>query len=244
MTTIRQFAKLRSIKNSIKVAAASSIAIGVAAMIPAGDARAVAITTGNLNFASTSGTSDFFGTVNPVTGNSFSVTFSPSSPSYTDVTATGSFAPYFTLPANQKYTATSSPTATFSYNGLVSGINTYKLTSGDLSFGFQGTSTSVSINNNSIFNLNYNNSSQGVSLSSVGASGLITNTAVTTNSVPTQQFVFGFTDLPGTGGGTFSGQVSAQAAQSVPEPFTIIGTIVGGTAAFRMRKKLADINKN
>jgi hypothetical protein len=27
-------------------------------------------------------------------------------------------------------------------------------------------------------------------------------------------------------------------AMSVPEPFTIIGTIVGGTAAFRMRKKL------
>jgi hypothetical protein len=26
---------------------------------------------------------------------------------------------------------------------------------------------------------------------------------------------------------------------SVPEPFTIIGTIVGGTAAFRLRKKLA-----
>jgi hypothetical protein len=25
---------------------------------------------------------------------------------------------------------------------------------------------------------------------------------------------------------------------SVPEPFTVIGTLVGGTAAFRMRKKL------
>ena len=32
-------------------------------------------------------------------------------------------------------------------------------------------------------------------------------------------------------------------AQSVPEPFSIIGTLVGGTAAFRIRKKLADANK-
>jgi hypothetical protein len=31
--------------------------------------------------------------------------------------------------------------------------------------------------------------------------------------------------------------------QNVPEPFSIIGTIVGGTAAFRIRKKLADANK-
>jgi hypothetical protein len=30
---------------------------------------------------------------------------------------------------------------------------------------------------------------------------------------------------------------------SVPEPFTVIGTLVGGTAAFRMRKKLKDSNK-
>jgi hypothetical protein len=29
-----------------------------------------------------------------------------------------------------------------------------------------------------------------------------------------------------------------QTAQSVPEPFTIIGTLIGGTAALRMRKKL------
>jgi hypothetical protein len=33
-------------------------------------------------------------------------------------------------------------------------------------------------------------------------------------------------------------------AVAVPEPFTIIGTIVGGTAAFRLRKKLAKSSKN
>jgi hypothetical protein len=34
-----------------------------------------------------------------------------------------------------------------------------------------------------------------------------------------------------------------QTAQPVPEPFTIVGTLIGGTAALRMRKKLADSNK-
>lgn len=34
---------------------------------------------------------------------------------------------------------------------------------------------------------------------------------------------------------------SIQATTSVPEPFTIVGTIIGGTAAFRMRKKLKAI---
>ena len=38
--------------------------------------------------------------------------------------------------------------------------------------------------------------------------------------------------------------VSAELAPtSVPEPFTIVGTLIGGTAAFRMRKKLKAINK-
>jgi hypothetical protein len=32
-------------------------------------------------------------------------------------------------------------------------------------------------------------------------------------------------------------------ATSVPEPFTIIGTVVGSTAAMRMRKKLKSVNK-
>jgi hypothetical protein len=33
--------------------------------------------------------------------------------------------------------------------------------------------------------------------------------------------------------------ITPAAATSVPEPFTIIGSLIGGTAAFRMRKKLA-----
>jgi hypothetical protein len=35
-----------------------------------------------------------------------------------------------------------------------------------------------------------------------------------------------------------AGSITATATTAVPEPFTVIGSIIGGTAAFRMRKKL------
>jgi len=38
-------------------------------------------------------------------------------------------------------------------------------------------------------------------------------------------------------------QFGTATAQPVPEPFSIIGTLIGGTAAFRIGKKLADANK-
>lgn len=41
-----------------------------------------------------------------------------------------------------------------------------------------------------------------------------------------------------TGSAAFGSVITANAATAVPEPFTIIGTIIGGTAAVRMRKKL------
>jgi hypothetical protein len=37
--------------------------------------------------------------------------------------------------------------------------------------------------------------------------------------------------------------ITPAAPTSVPEPFTIIGSLIGGTAAFRMKKKLSDANK-
>ncbi|WP_396133686.1 PEP-CTERM sorting domain-containing protein [Chamaesiphon sp. OTE_75_metabat_556] len=39
------------------------------------------------------------------------------------------------------------------------------------------------------------------------------------------------------------GPGNVSAATAAPEPFTIIGTLVGGTAAIRMRKKLKSVNK-
>ncbi len=37
---------------------------------------------------------------------------------------------------------------------------------------------------------------------------------------------------------TLTGSISQAGATDVPEPFTIVGTLIGGTAALRMRKKL------
>jgi hypothetical protein len=42
---------------------------------------------------------------------------------------------------------------------------------------------------------------------------------------------------------SFSFTPARSSATEVPEPFTIIGTLIGGTAAFRMRKKLSDSDK-
>jgi hypothetical protein len=39
------------------------------------------------------------------------------------------------------------------------------------------------------------------------------------------------------------GTTNASTSTSVPEPFTVIGTLVGGTAALRMRKKLKSAQK-
>ena len=47
-----------------------------------------------------------------------------------------------------------------------------------------------------------------------------------------------------TGFGTYASTVSAPAdPTTVPEPFTVIGSLIGGTAAFRMRKKLKATSK-
>jgi hypothetical protein len=72
---------------------------------------------------------------------------------------------------------------------------------------------------------------------------------------PDRQFV-GFTSdtdidsisFQATGGGTNSTRLDnfrfgTANATSVPEPFTVIGTLIGGTAAFRMRKQLKSARK-
>jgi hypothetical protein len=79
---------------------------------------------------------------------------------------------------------------------------------------------------------------RSVQLTARNTLGAITNSDSATVA---QQVAFSFSDLPGTGGGDYNILVSPTA---VPEPFTIIGTIVGGTAALRLRKKLtAGVNK-
>jgi hypothetical protein len=64
---------------------------------------------------------------------------------------------------------------------------------------------------------------------------------------------FGTISTPFNGAGDFKGRTSAYAFQiingnnttstAVPEPFTIVGTLIGASTAFRMRKRLKATNK-
>jgi hypothetical protein len=63
---------------------------------------------------------------------------------------------------------------------------------------------------------------------------------------------FGTINTPFLGTGDFGGRTSAYAfdiinvnntATAVPEPFTIVGTLIGGATALRMRKRLKATNK-
>jgi hypothetical protein len=65
--------------------------------------------------------------------------------------------------------------------------------------------------------------------------GFTSDTAIASISF---QATAGYTELDNFRFGT-----AAVAAKSVPEPFTVIGTLVGGTTALRMRKKLKSAQK-
>jgi hypothetical protein len=79
--------------------------------------------------------------------------------------------------------------------------------------------------------LSFNN----IELSSLFGTGLTTGTVL--------NFQVSDSNFPDNSGSfTVSGSIDT-AGTNVPEPFTIIGTLVGGTAAFRMRKKLQKVAK-
>lgn len=81
----------------------------------------------------------------------------------------------------------------------------------------------------------------GVIIDQLNSADLIgTNLNTVTLNIPNPQsgtlsFV---STTPSRGGIILDNVVLTSSATSVPEPFTIIGTLIGGTAAFKMRKKL------
>ncbi|AFY95106.1 PEP-CTERM sorting domain-containing protein [Chamaesiphon minutus] len=230
---IKQFTNLLGISTSLKIAAASSLAIGFAAIIPAESVKAVVLNSGQLVFQD--GTTNFFEGVNPVAGDTFAVQFNPGSLAFvTDASESfsGSF-PVIPL----AYTITPSALATFAFDA-VNAPNTfdYRLTSGNLAFTFTN-GVNLTVANNSLFRGSFNAATRGVDFGVIDSTGSFFSNA--DGLVPTATLAFSFGDIPGGNSGGYS-----IAASPVPEPFTIIGTIIGGTAAFRMRKKLASSNKN
>jgi hypothetical protein len=230
---ISQFASLQKIENSLKILAASTLAVGVAAIIPAAPAGAVTLTSGELTF--TGGTTNLSSLVKPVAPASFSVDFNQPSALPTVLASTGSFASFFPQPKPALVGATITSPNTFT---LVSSTPTSFLYSLNNPLSFNFGTVSLNVASGSTFTGAYSNTG-GVDfnlLSSVGSTFVTTSDSIAT-PINTLNFSFGDTGLSGIGTYRISASPTA-----VPEPFTIIGTIVGGTAAFRMRKKLASKN--
>jgi hypothetical protein len=209
--------------------AVGSVAIASVATISAAPAGAVTFTSGDLNFRGV--TSNFATSVNPIPGNSFGVNFTPD-PVNSVSLVTGSFSPTFTTSTNL-----AAPTSsTFSYFSP----STYNLDS-NLVFNFTNGVSFTLLQNSKFTNtpiFNNVNVLTGYGLQLADNAGSFFTSGTDISNIPTLAFSFNDTGLAS--GGQF---IASASPTAVPEPFTIIGTIVGGTAAFRMRKKLAAANK-
>jgi hypothetical protein len=81
----------------------------------------------------------------------------------------------------------------------------------------------------------------GSGFSTIGTFNGGSGTSTTLNLLNVQ--TVRFTDLVWSSGVAIDNVNLTAAAASVPEPFTVIGTLIGGTAAARMRKKLKQAGK-
>ena len=237
---IKQFANLPNIKtplrinNITKAIAISGLAMGVATMTAA-PSQAVVFTTGQVSVLGRTG--DFYDSVNA--GSDFVVNFNASASADTLGAPVGSsLAPFFT--GNLGVTPSS---GTFQYVSGSGNSLRYQLRD-DLVFAFAN-NISYTVPQGSAFQSLFNNN-QGVQFGAVNATGFFTdrtNGDLTTALTDT----FTFSDIPlvaGVSGGNYTLLASPVAPSQVPEPFTVIGTLVGGAAALRMRKKLVNAAKN
>jgi hypothetical protein len=224
-----------SLKTNVlgQVLAVSSLAVGIAAGISAAPAQAVVFTDGQLAFSD--GALDFFGDVTPGAGDTFSTTFNGNGTPTAIVNSTvgTTFAPFFG--GGGSHILNSASTANFQYVSSNGSNFTYQLTN-DLLFSFSN-GVNLTIGMGSQFLGGFNNITNGVDFGlSSGVGSFFENNGDITN---VNNLAFSFNDIPGTGGGTYGLVAAPGTPAAVPEPFTIIGSIIGGTSAFRMKKKLA-----
>jgi hypothetical protein len=219
---IQQFANFPSI-NTLKIAAISTLAIGATATISAAPAGAVFLTSGQL--AINDGALNTTGTI----PGPFTSTFNGTNAAIVS-TATGSFAPLL-LPLGAK-------TVTLDTVGFVlSGANYASTDSLVFNFGAAG---QLTIASGSLFSNTPALAPNRSNFNYLGTAATFTNGADVSNLIVTS-FNFDVDNLANTNPLNTSPNGSySLVATAVPEPFTIIGTIIGGTAAFRMRKKLSN----
>ena len=232
--------------------AISTLAIGASVGIAVAPAHAVFITNGQLSF--NDGVLNTADTVpvspativtpgskiiTPVAGNEFTASFNNRGVVVVGI-ATGDFSTPFPN-STQAVTASS---VGLRYD---SGSN-YK-TTGELVFDF-GTSGKLSIASGATFL----NTPQGATHSNFAYQGTTASFVNNFNTtvIPITSFNFDVDNIASNNPANLSPNgsyslvtsiVGAPPTTAVPEPFTIIGTLVGGTAAVRMRKKLAATQK-
>ncbi len=236
---IKQFANLPNIKNLTTITA-SGLAIGIAATISAAPAQAVSIGSGNLTFSDGATNSTPSTPITGTAGNFFTVDFDRGGKN-TITEASGSFGtliPGVTL-INAVAGNVNPSTGNFAYvAGAPAGSFDYRLTNlAGLDFNFGPSIGTLNIAANSLFRGSFaGGSNVNFSLNPLNIASFTNGS----DSSPVNVRNFDFS-ISSNADSTGSYGVSVTA---VPEPFTIIGTIIGGTAAFRMRKKLSSSAKN
>ncbi|PSB58415.1 hypothetical protein C7B77_04870 [Chamaesiphon polymorphus CCALA 037] len=234
--------------------AVGSLAVGLGTVAYAAPAQAAFLFNSDLSFGNANITS-FFSDVNPGAGDTIAVTFATP----TDVGSSGgilagtSFFPTIspaTIPG--MYALSPVPTATFNYVAGNSGGFIYSLAS-DLVFNFSVNGSPNGLSPTTPVSLTIAGGTQftGSSNPTAVAFSTITPTGSFFQNGGDKTFLnalsFSLNDTLSGGKGTFgitASTVAPPTTTQVPEPFTIVGTIIGGTAALRMRKKLAKAAQN
>jgi hypothetical protein len=237
--------------NSKHLLAIGGLAVGIATGMSAAPAGAVVLVPGS-SIIFNDGAANTAGTVNvAAVGNSFTTSFNSSTGAVANVTAaSGTFNTLFGGTGPEPVALTSSvflrnnaPSSTVP--GGIDYVNQSALT---FNFGSIGTLT-LPANSFFLANPAPGNPSTRTSFNIYNAStapgapnffGDFTN-GTDVSRVRFDSFEFTVDNASGTNFGNYALQVTAA---PVPEPFTIIGTIVGGAAALRLRKKLSSSAKN
>ncbi len=236
---IKQLANLPSVR-TLKIAAISTLAIGVATSISAAPAAAVSIGSGDLTFSDGATNSTPGTPITGTAGNFFTVDFNRGGNTVVTV-ASGSFGtliPGVSL-IDSEPKAINPSTGNFLYvAGAPAGSFDYRLTNpSGLDFNFGPSIGNLNIAANSLFRGSFaGGSNVNFSLNPLNLATF--TSGLDSSPVNVRNFDFSIssnTDATGSYG---------LSVTAVPEPFTIIGTIIGGTAAFRMRKKLSSSAKN
>ncbi len=220
--------------------------------IIAAPAHAVALNGGQVAF--TGETTGFLESQNAVPLNSFNVTFNfnpePAPGAASNATVSSASAPfntYFNQNPNGSGSYPLNPrTQTVAFNYASGNNSSFSYTLGsNLVFAFANSVTLTIREGSTLVGSKFvGPSGSGVNLSTNNPSGSFYSQGGINTNLNALSFTLNDITAGSTGGYSILASTVEPVTASVPEPFTIVGTILGGTAAMRMRKKLAAAAKN